>query len=472
MTPADILDGIMARELESEAIVTRIASSPPDDSTMDRLDQLVISAKKSDEQVWAVMEKTMMTAAAKHGWRAVKDHFSKLDVHDLLKERVETRINAGIHEDFLVSALMDRSREPRIRETFREMIAEGRSEVLAMMSDPSRADELRAIVQHVEAEHSKATDTTILNRLVQHGMQVATELNAAKLKRQMKIVEDLFAGEFVEDHARRAIAEMFAEAGEGLEDMLDNICDRDRLRSMRTDIKIRVDRMTKEKEEQTAAAEKLLVSEFIGGAHEAKARAAVEEIFAEAGDGLDDMLADCNRMHAMRMDVKTRVHQMIMRCKAKQADDDFKAAEAKAMSIATELVRQEIEERKAAELRAAKCANRQRAKRELQASKAASKAAMAAAKEAADAAQREALKAARREAQRQEEEDRAARKAIALVEAALAATARRAAKKAEKREKKAQQVIVALTLSSFCPLTNFPGGQHLRNLLRALRRQA
>ena len=461
MTPADVLDGIMARELESEAVLVKIASTAPDDTTMERLDQLVISAKKSDEQVWTVLKDSMETAAAKYGWLAVKKHLAKSEVHDLLKERITTRVNAGIEaslsdekkvEDIIAGELTDRSMEPKMRSTFREMIAEGRSDILARMSDPMHADELRAAVQLVVAQ--RANDTTTLNRLVQYGMCHVDR----KLESQMKILEDLFAREFVgaeAHHARHAIAEIFAEAGDNLEHMLDTIGDKERLHNMRMDVRARVDRV----KNQISAAEKLLASEFIGTAHEAKARSAVKEIFDKAGDGLKHMLDDLvHHVHEMRMDVKTRVHQMTMNeaavarraAQLKRETDDFKAAEAKALRIANELVNQENEERKAAELK------KERAKREASkaggkaSSKADSKAAMAAAKEAAKLEAHKALKAARREAQRQEEEDRATRQAIALVQAreaaALAANARRAAKKAEKREKKAQKVIVAFTL--------------------------
>jgi hypothetical protein len=339
MTRQNLLDEIMARELDSEAALAKIVSSPTDDTTMERLDQLVVSAKKADEEVWVILEQSMVAAAKKNGWLAVRSHFEHSEVHDLLKDRITARIAAGIRE----YAKLD------------DIVAEGLADVLTS---------------------EERTDTTMLNRLVQYGLEVAATRNEAKVKSQMQHIEDLIAGEYVEDEAKAA-------------------------------------------------------------------RSVVKGMFAEAGDNVEVMLEElCNkgRLHGMRKDVKTRVHQM---AKLKHQMNAFKAAEAKARRMAEDLVRQETDAKLAAELRAAKKERAERERTEREARQAAERQAQQAAEDraqrerkAAELAERNALKAARLEAQRQEAEDRAARKAIALVQAREEANARRAAKKAEKKAHK------------------------------------
>ena len=494
------LDVIMARELESEAVLAKIVSSPPDDTTLERLDQLVISAKKADEEVWMVLEQSMVTAAKKNGWLAVRRHFAHSEVHYLLKDRIAARIAAGICEDaarvspvvrgVVATANFDNpamrtATEIRLERIYTQTRQIG--DILTQgIATPGLEEKMRSVVQSMVYRDCDADK--LLSKIADPDVLIALRATVARLAEmpEEEMVQELRNKELLDANAEARLSELESYFKENRAD--EQATDTTLLNRL---VQHGLDVVTASRMQHI---EDLIASEYAPGC-EAKARSVVKEMFIEAGDNVEVLLEDlCNKgkLHGMRMDVKTRVHQMVRyeenmeteraaQAKLKQQTEAFKAAEAKARRMADDLVRQETEAKLAAELRAAERAKRaeraERERTEREMRQAAERQAQQAAKDraarerkAAELAERNALKAARLEAQRQEAEDRAARQAIALVQARVEANARRAAKKAEKREKK----VCALHLHQLTcyMLTVFLGGQHLRNLLRALRRQA
>ena len=483
----------MARELESEAVLAKIVSTPPDDTTMERLDQLVISAKKADEEVWMALEQSMVAAAKKNGWLAVRRHFAHSEVHYLLKDRIAARIAAGICEDaarvspvvrgVVATANFDNpamrtATEIRLERIYTQTRQIG--DILTQgIATPGLEEKMRSVVQSMVYRDCDADK--LLSKIADPDVLIALRATVARLAEmpEEEMVQELRNKELLDANAEARLSELESYFKENrAEDWVDEqATDTTMLNRL---VQHGLDVVTASRMQHI---EDLIASEYAPGG-EAKARSVVKEMFIEAGDNVEVMLeelCDKGRLHGMRMDVKTRVHQMAAQAKLKQKMEAFKAAEAKARRMADDLVRQETEAKLAAELRAAERAKRaeraERERTEREARQAAERQAQQAAKDraqrerkAAELAERNALKAARLEAQRQEAEDRAARQAIALVQARVEASARRAAKKAEKREKK----VCALHLHQLTcyMLTVFLGRQHLRNLLRGLRRQA
>ena len=440
----------MARELESEAVLAKIVSSPPDDTTMERLDQLVISAKKADEEVWMVLEQSMVAAAKKNGWLAVRRHFAHSEVHYLLKDRIAARIAAGICEDaarvspvvrgVVATANFDNpamrtATEIRLERIYTQTRQIG--DILTQgIATPGLEEKMRSVVQSMVYRDCDADK--LLSKIADPDVLIALRATVARLAEmpEEEMVQELRNKELLDANAEARLSELESYFKENrAEDWVDE---------QATDTTL-LNRLVRHGLDVVTASrmqhiEDLIASEYAPGG-EAKARSVVKEMFIEAGDNVEVLLEDlCNKgkLHGMRMDVKARVHQMFAQAKLKQQTEAFKAAEAKARRMAEDLVRQETEAKLAAKLRAAERAKRaERERTEREARQAAERQAQQAAKDraqrerkAAELAERNALKAARLEAQRQEAEDRAARQAIALVQARVEASARRASKKA------------------------------------------
>ena len=457
----------MARELESEAVLAKIVSSPPDDTTMERLDQLVISAKKADEEVWMALEQSMVAAAKKNGWLAVRRHFAHSEVHYLLKDRIAARIAAGICEDaarvspvvrgVVATANFDNpamrtATEIRLERIYTQTRQIG--DILTQgIATPGLEEKMRSVVQSMVYRDCDADK--LLSKIADPDVLIALRATVARLAEmpEEEMVQELRNKELLDANAEARLSELESYFKENRADEQDT--DTTLLNRL---VRHGLDVVTASRMQHI---EDLIASEYAPGC-EAKARSVVKEMFIEAGDNVEVLLEDlCNRgkLHGMRMDVKTRVHQMAAQAKLKQKMEAFKAAEAKARRMADDLVRQETEARLAAEYRAWKRERAERERTEREARQAAERQAQQAAKDraqreskAAELAERNALKAARLEAQRQEAEDRAARQAIALVQARVEANARRAAKKAEKREKKVR----ALHLHQLIHADGFP----------------
>jgi len=337
---SEVLDGIMERQLEAESAVNKIKSL--DLNAKHQLDQIVIESKKADEEVWAALKQSMEDAARVYGWLAVQKHSTHSEVHELLKTRIAGRVAEGIREDqikyvenMIVSKLPDSFMESRMRFVVRTVLCKDIRNIMSKISSPGGLDEMYKTA-------------SMLATMPDEGI---AENAAGTLKEKMKYFEDLLAREFSPD-ARDAIKEIYHEAGDNIETMIDELP---------------------------------------------------------------------GRLHEMRMLVKTKM--------ANRLHETLKADR-----MAADLIREEQEAKLTAERKAAKRAAKA-------SSKAASNADSKAASNATSSSHaKEAINAARREAQRLENEDRAARQAIALVqaheEAALATKARRAAKKAEKKARK------------------------------------
>ena len=468
----------MARELESEAVLAKIVSSPPDDTTMERLDQLVISAKKADEEVWMALEQSMVAAAKKNGWLAVRRHFAHSEVHYLLKDRIAARIAAGICEDaarvspvvrgVVATANFDNpamrtATEIRLERIYTQTRQIG--DILTQgIATPGLEEKMRSVVQSMVYRDCDADK--LLSKIADPDVLIALRATVARLAEmpEEEMVQELRNKELLDANAEARLSELESYFKENRAEQATDTTLLNRL------VRHGLDVVTASRMQHI---EDLIASEYSPGG-EAKARSVVKEMFIEAGDNVEVMLeelCDKGRLHGMRMDVKTRVHQMFAQAKLKQQTEAFKAAEAKARRMADDLVRQETEAKLAAELRAAERAKRaeraERERTEREMRQAAERQAQQAAKDraqrerkAAELAERNALKAARLEAQRQEAEDRAARQAIALVQARVEASARRAAKKAEKREKKVCALhlhqLTCYMLTVFLPRTPTP----------------
>ena len=229
---SEVLDGIMERQLEAESVLSKIKLLDVD--AMHQLDHVVNESKKADEEVWAALKQSMEDAARVYGWLAVQKHSTHSEVHELLKTRIAGRVAEGIREDqikyvenMIVSKLPDSFMESRMRFVVRTVLCKDIRNIMSKISSPGGLDEMYKTA-------------SMLASMPDEG--IAEVQNAAgTLKEKMKYFEDLLAREFVPDAmARDAIREIYHEAGDNIETMMDELRDEGRLHDMRMFVKTKM----------------------------------------------------------------------------------------------------------------------------------------------------------------------------------------------------------------------------------------